>query len=346
MCLSLERIADGQMVPCRNCWQCRETRVNDLIGRCIAESQTSTATVAVTLTYAGDSPSAAVLVYPDFQKFIKRLRRKGYPCRYIVAGEYGSKKGRAHWHAVLFFKSDPPPLPRFDTQADWSFWTNSAEGRGFVYLQEPDYHGFKYVLKYVLKDQSAKVSTNVLSMSKKPPLGYDYFMQLADDYVAEKLSPQHGGYSFRGVKSPNGKHRIFRLRGRMKELFSEAYIIKYRSHYGTEYPFSDFLLEQEDDWCRAARTFNDDELIQRFNYRPVKYVEPPPDYPGTLLGFTVFPEHGDLLLEARDNGFSIFHERGDEWRVNDASLAVAALEALGVPSDKARKACATHAPKN
>ena len=29
----------------------------------------------------------------------------------MIAGEYGERKGRAHWHAVLFFKGKVPSLP-------------------------------------------------------------------------------------------------------------------------------------------------------------------------------------------------------------------------------------------
>lgn len=37
------------------------------------------------------------------QKFFKRLRKKfGEGIRYFACGEYGSKNGRPHYHALLF----------------------------------------------------------------------------------------------------------------------------------------------------------------------------------------------------------------------------------------------------
>ena len=79
-------------MACRNCRQCRKNRVNDLVGRCIAEQTRSKQTYAITLTYKGDGPGTAYLRYEDVQKFVKRLRSEGYTVRYIVADEYGSVK--------------------------------------------------------------------------------------------------------------------------------------------------------------------------------------------------------------------------------------------------------------
>lgn len=57
----------------------------------------------ITLTFAQTGPS---LIYNDFQKFIKRLRKKHETTekkiRYYMCGEYGEKKQRPHYHAILF----------------------------------------------------------------------------------------------------------------------------------------------------------------------------------------------------------------------------------------------------
>lgn len=92
MCLTPIRLKDNTPVACRYCARCRANRINDLVGRCIAEQAASSATFSVTLTYAGDVPQAAALQYADFQKCLKLLRRHGYSVRYIVAGEFGEKK--------------------------------------------------------------------------------------------------------------------------------------------------------------------------------------------------------------------------------------------------------------
>ena len=122
MCISPNTLSDGTQVACRNCWQCRADRINDWVGRCIAESKTAVASHAITLTYGrvhlstendayGDAehPRAAVLTYSDVQKYFKLLRRHGYPLRYFAVGEYGSLKGRAHWHIIAFWQDKAPP---------------------------------------------------------------------------------------------------------------------------------------------------------------------------------------------------------------------------------------------
>ena len=47
--------------------------------------------------------SVQTLLYPDVQKFLKRLR-KAYrgKLRYFVAGEYGEKTARPHYHMILY----------------------------------------------------------------------------------------------------------------------------------------------------------------------------------------------------------------------------------------------------
>lgn len=197
MCLAPVSIRDEKsrhMVACRHCRVCRDNRVNDLVGRCIAEQSTASKTFAVTLTYGnGDSPEAALLRYSDVQMFLKRLRNNGYKVRYICAGEYGTKKGRAHWHIILFFYGHSPNW-QIEARVNIPEWSH-----GFCYFQHPDYRGFRYAIKYALKSD-AEGSVKALSMSKKPPLGYEFFMSLANDYVVRGLSINSPQYSFADIR--------------------------------------------------------------------------------------------------------------------------------------------------
>lgn len=235
MCLSPVKLKDGSQVACRYCDLCRSNRLNDLIGRCIAEQCTASKTLAVTLTYAGDTASSAVLRYADVQLFLKRLRKDGYSVRYICAGEYGDKKGRAHWHIILFFYGRSPSV-EMERRVDWSFWPH-----GFSYFQNPDYKGFRYVMKYALKQE---LSVKALSMSKKPPLGYDFFIRLAHDIVERALPVHSPVYSFAHVLDRDGVPRKYWLQGRMREMWLEEYCRYWQEVYGKEPPQSDFLLEK------------------------------------------------------------------------------------------------------
>ena len=265
MCIAPVKLDDGTEVGCRECWQCRKRRVNDYVGRCIAESKFSKKTYAVTLTYDGDQGvNAVTLIYKDVQDFLKRLRKK-HKCRYIVTGEYGSAKGRSHWHIILFFKDSWPEVTS-NKRVDWKYWKH-----GFSYFQEPDWKGFEYCLKYVLKDQTSRQSDSHLAMSKKPPLGHEFFQQLAKQYVEQALVPQTYFYKFGDVRDYKNREKGFMMQGKTRENFMETFVNEWEDRYSHE-PLSELVTDYYDDITEIEYT--DEELYERLHYQPVKYVEP------------------------------------------------------------------------
>ena len=247
MCIAPCNLNEKGLVDCRYCWQCRANRVNDLIGRCIAETHSSAGALSVTLTYGdGDIAKAAILYYPDFQGMMKRLRAAGYKVRYIVTGEYGSRKGRAHWHAILFFEGKVPDV-ELEKRIDWKPW-----GHGYAWFEKPDYKAFRYVLKYVLKDQQQQVAVGKLAMSKKPPLGHKYFEQLAERYVKQGLAPQSYKYSFDDEFTEYGARREFMMKGVTRENFLNHYMSKWDEVKQTPYPYSEILDEYTDKLVRTS----------------------------------------------------------------------------------------------
>jgi len=200
--------------------------VNDYVGRCLAEAKVSDGVVAVTLTYRGDGLDTVLLDYSDVQKFLKRLR-KAYSVRYIVAGEYGAKKGRAHWHCILFFKGAVPPVS-FDRNFMWSFWPH-----GFSYFQRPDYGGFAYVLKYLLKGSPEGYSKR-FQLSKKPPLGLVYLSSVIDEMIDRGIPLADWSYRFADVKDRQGRVREFFIpRGRVRDLVMDRYWSGWIARYGS-----------------------------------------------------------------------------------------------------------------
>lgn len=247
MCETPCKLPDGQLVACRYCWQCRNDRVDDLVGRCIAESRSATTTYAVTLTYGGgDRPEAAVLEYSGFQRMMKRLRKAGYKVRYIVAGEYGSEKGRAHWHAILFFYGKGPEVV-LEERIDWKYWPE-----GFAFFERPEYGAFRYCLKYVLKNQKLEVSAKYLAMSKKPLLGESWILSKADEYVAAGIPPQNYEYWFPEAYHKSGKLRVFRLQGKAREVFCERFLSAWWAKYPDKEPHSPIIDEYRDQLVRKA----------------------------------------------------------------------------------------------
>lgn len=185
-----------QPVACRQCWRCKRNRVNDYVGRCLAEAATSEWVVTLTLTYAPRDDLADKVLHPrHFQLFMKRLRKLGHEVRYFVAGEYGSLRGRAHFHCILFFNNSLPALsvPFYNPehlsnpQGSASFSRGIPGGKKMVHVREwphghvaadlnADERALRYVCKYLLKEDKQNCW---FSMSKKPPLGAEWFARKA-----------------------------------------------------------------------------------------------------------------------------------------------------------------------
>jgi len=292
VCIAPTKLDDGTEVGCRECWQCRKRRVNDYVGRCIAESKFAKKTYAVTLTYGGgEGVNAVTLIYKDVQDFLKRLR-KNYKVRYIVTGEYGSAKGRSHWHIILFFQDNWPEVTS-NKRVDWKYWKH-----GFAYFQEPDWKGFEYCLKYVLKDQTSRQSDSHLAMSKKPPLGHEFFQQLAKQHVEQALVPQTYFYKFGDVRDYKNREKGFMMQGKTRENFMETFINEWEQKYEHE-PLSEIVNDYYDDITDIEYT--DEEMYERLHYKPVKYVEPWDE----IQGDGIFKD--DIMVEAEYDGIPIIY---------------------------------------
>jgi len=251
------------LVACHDCWQCRENRINDWVGRNIAESKTARSSHAVTLTYGrglngdADHPRAVVLTYSDVQKFFKLLRRHGFPVRYFVTGEFGSFKGRAHWHVMLYWQGDVPPH-EIDTRFMEKHWPH-----GFSFWTKPTHAAIRYNCKYILKDVGEMERQGHLAMSKEPPLGAVYFDGLAKLHAEQGLAPQTLEYTFPEVDKflKDGTREIvrFRLRDRSADLFLLAFLRHWETlHPGVAPPSSKVLDEFLDPgaWAQVLGSAN------------------------------------------------------------------------------------------
>lgn len=188
MCRALEEFrveVDGKpevvMRACGHCWQCRKQKNDDRVGRCLCEQSLSDWSAYVTLTYR-DSPEREkdgaheFLTTRHVQRFVRSLRRRGHVIRYFAVGEYGEKKGRAHFH-VLLFGLGARPLWRQEANIHIPSWTH---GHVWV-LFDPAEVKMRYTVKYLLK---AERYGKAYTLSKKPPLGHEFFMAMAARHVA------------------------------------------------------------------------------------------------------------------------------------------------------------------
>lgn len=181
---------------CNKCSQCKADKIRDYVGRALAESLHSVGATTITLTYgtdmrvggAVDKPGARVLTYKHVQDWLKRLRRAGYPLRYIVAGEYGSLKQRAHWHVVAFWKERVPPIPEHVfSHGSYRCYRDPFWKFGITAWDKADASAVRYVCKYMMKDAKDPQGQSIVRISKKPLLGAQYFDEWAERHVVAGL---------------------------------------------------------------------------------------------------------------------------------------------------------------
>lgn len=90
-------------LPCGQCIGCRMRRASDWSLRVMHEASLHKENCFVTLTYGRDKcPVDGSLLHEDFQKFMKRLRKRVGRVRFYMCGEYGPLNQRPHYHACLF----------------------------------------------------------------------------------------------------------------------------------------------------------------------------------------------------------------------------------------------------
>lgn len=166
---SIENLAsDGSydmIVPCGHCLGCQIDYSREWANRMCIELDDNPKAIFVTLTYNDahlprTTSGTKTLRKRDLQLFWKRLR-KAYPnvkIRYYVAGEYGSKTFRPHYHAIIYGLSlddfgdlrcvgwNELKQPYYSSSKFESIWNN-----GFVQMSEVTYRTCAYVARYVLK---------------------------------------------------------------------------------------------------------------------------------------------------------------------------------------------------
>ena len=202
-------------VACRVCWRCKSNRVNSYIGRCLAEHATSDWSTFITLTYRNDPGSDCradqaekYITIRHFQDFVRSLRDTNHRTRYFVAAERGELFDRVHFHALLFGKGKPLEVAL--NQRDWiPSWPH-----GHVYAESLNEKSARYAAKYLEIDGIE----GWFSLSKKPPLGFEWFLRRAEDHIRLGVMPSSFHY-----RPPGGnKDHPYLLTGATKAWFVSA----------------------------------------------------------------------------------------------------------------------------
>lgn len=161
---------ERQVVPCGRCLGCGLEYARQWAFRCMCEASSHENNCVVTLTYDDEHyPPDGSLDVGHFQKFMKKLRRAFSEVygglvngpRYYHCGEYGSKFGRAHYHALLFgvdfgdkvLHSRRDGISLYKSEALSSLWEH-----GHSLVGEVSYKSASYVARYTLKKVRSKLA--------------------------------------------------------------------------------------------------------------------------------------------------------------------------------------------
>ena len=141
-------------LPCGQCIGCRIERSRQWAIRVMHEAQLHKENSFLTLTYDDKNiPEKGNLRHSDFQKFIKRLRKKR-DIRYYMCGEYGEENGRPHYHAALFGESFIRDRYRWSKSNGHQLYRSpeleKIWGLGQVTIGELNFDTAQYVAKYII----------------------------------------------------------------------------------------------------------------------------------------------------------------------------------------------------
>lgn len=163
--------------PCGKCRACKLRKVNEkMIISIFAAQEYKKKGQFLTLTF-NDEHLPDGLDHSIIAAFMKRLRRlDGTPnVKAFIAGEYGEKSGREHWH-ILFYNH------KYDLELVRKAWRHprTKESFGFVYDGTLTPKSMKYVSGYINKKGYNPDS------GKRPPYGR-MSCNLPDNLSTEEL---------------------------------------------------------------------------------------------------------------------------------------------------------------
>ena len=194
------------ILPCGQCVGCRLERSRQWAVRCMHEASLHKDNCFVTLTYNDFYlPENGSLVKSDFQKFMKRLRKRvGTSVRYYYCGEYGENFGRPHYHAVLFgYDFKDKFLWRENTNGDRCYRSKLLEELwpfGLSEIGDVTFQSAAYVARYVMKKRTGKQADEYYGsrlpeyndMSRRPGVGALWLEKYQNDVYPHDFMVMNG----------------------------------------------------------------------------------------------------------------------------------------------------------
>lgn len=147
-------VGDPLQVACGECFECQQKVSNEWAARIVLEARQHKENCFVTLTFDEKNCPKEVRVR-DIQLFMKKLRKEFPFCRFFASAEYGSLRGRPHYHIILFgvrfkdarfFKYTKRGEPIYRSSLLEKLWPY-----GFSSVGDITYQSAKYTAKYLQK---------------------------------------------------------------------------------------------------------------------------------------------------------------------------------------------------
>ena len=179
-------------LPCSQCYTCKMRKVNGWAFRLDQEFKLAQSAHFLTLTYDTEfipinEHLELTLQKSDLQKLFKRIRKENpeSQLKYFACGEYGTKTGRPHYHAIVFNET---------VQAFEKAWTDVHTGkpRGAIHRGDVEPASIYYTLKYMLKSQmrdEVKKQKEFQLMSKG--LGKNYLTDQSEAWHKADLAKRY-----------------------------------------------------------------------------------------------------------------------------------------------------------
>lgn len=198
-------------IPCGQCIGCRLEYSRQWAIRCVHEAQMHDENAFVTLTFAPEHlPKDRSIHKEDLQKFMRRLRKIIYPhkVRFFGCGEYGEKRGRPHYHVLIFGYGFPDKKLHGISHGNRLYVSPTLERAwpyGYALIGDVTFQSAAYVARYISKkitggtlEAQAKrdqeytivdeetgecfnISPEFCLMSRRPGIGYAWFLNYKRD---------------------------------------------------------------------------------------------------------------------------------------------------------------------
>lgn len=259
-------------IPCGHCIGCRLDKSRQWADRMMLELDHSKTAVFVTLTYDNDHVPIGMIdpngvpVYTlckrDVQLWLKRLRKylPDKHIRYYIAGEYGPKTLRPHYHGIIFGLdlSDIFGLVQYGKNAFGqnyytSPWFEKLWKCGYVSIAPVSWQTCAYVSRYVTKKLSGDAA------------GYYAANNIEPEFAVMSLKPGIGGYfavdhpellgkTYQYIDDPNGVRHVNKvatpkyLLSKLEQVNPELYeqICANRKRYAQDKNLSELHLTDLD----------------------------------------------------------------------------------------------------